>query len=580
MARSVIPALGDSTRHFLTSYLITTTDQTTWPESGHLVFIGTFCLPDNTESLREKYTYEIADASLNPEQKLRYFQVSQSLHSTISRDLAAMLNQFHKIDESERYWSIITGVWLRSFIDLVVSRAAVLTRIQRQHNDLNLIAADPESCIRAAGNYVQFLSFTTSPDWNSIIFSDIWSHCSTVEKFSPPKLADSNYGSNTKTHSTSSKYILSATYLPRIREAVLSLMLCTLPRRIKVVQPPTIESNTLLRQQLNLGTESGDDFEIIVKELIRDFLPTAFLEGFRDLKCMIPLMKFTENPKSIFTSNRHLYDDVFNAWVANATSQGSSLTLGQHGGYFGISKYPSFAERHELSIADRYITWGWKSSPVTVSGPILTTIGMSRKSIARGSKLVVVTEQLWSLPRSSFSDFDDSPIYFEHLESCIEKLPDNIHYATKIRLHPSDGTTAKPMSDRWKQHAPGIEIDDCSDSFRKALKSAKLILIAHNSTTLPEAISMNIPTLVFWKPEWVEIRDSAKPVFNKLEEVGIFHSDSNGLARHITAIWDDVDKWWQSSEVCDARKLFCDSYAKSMPRPLSFLRNMLKESNS
>ena len=74
------------------------------------------------------------------------------------------------------------------------------------------------------------------------------------------------------------------------------------------------------------------------------------------------------------------------------------------------------------------------------------------------------------------------------------------------------------MYDWWMQHIPGIEIDDCSDSFRKTLKSAKLIVVAHNSTTLPETFSMNIPTLVSWKPEWVEIRDSAKPIFNKLEE--------------------------------------------------------------
>ena len=564
----------------MTSYLITTTDRSRWPNSGHLVFIGTFCLPDEPDSLLDQYTYEVAETSVTPDDKLRCFEVSQSLHATISRDLATVLNQFHQMDESERYWSIITGVWLRSFIDLVVSRTVVLTRIQRQHNDLELIATDPAFCTRAAGNYVEFHSFTKSPEWNSIVFSDIWTHCSTVEGFTPQKFIDLNPDSSTKTHAIGSKYVLSATYLPRLREAVLSMTLGSSPRRIKIIQPPIVQSNKLLRRQLNLRNEANDDFEVAVRELIRDFLPTAFLEGFSDLERMIPLMRFPTNPKSIFTANRHLYDDVFNVWVANATSQGSSLTLGQHGGYFGISKYPSFAERHELSIADRYITWGWKSSSRTVQGLILTTIGMNRKSIATGSKLVVVTEQLWSLPRSIFSDFDDSPTYVEHLESCIKNLPSNIRNSTKIRLHPSDGTTAKPMHDWWMQHIPGIEIDDCSDSFPKTLKSAKLIVVAHNSTTLPETFSLNIPTLVSWQPEWVEIRDSAKPIFKKLEEVGIFHSDSDGLAQHISAIWDDVDKWWQSSDVRDARKLFCDSYARSMSQPLKFLRSLLKESNS
>jgi len=76
--------------------------------------MGTFCLPDDPESLNGKYTYEIADTSLSPSQKLHCFEVSQSLHGAISSALAAALNQFHKIGESNRYWSIITGVWLRS----------------------------------------------------------------------------------------------------------------------------------------------------------------------------------------------------------------------------------------------------------------------------------------------------------------------------------------------------------------------------------------------------------------------------------------------------------------------------------
>ena len=83
----------------MTSYLITTTDRSRWPNSGHLVFMGTFCLPNDPDSLLDKYTYKIADTSLNPNQKLRCFEVSQSLHTTISRDLVAVLNQFHQEDK-------------------------------------------------------------------------------------------------------------------------------------------------------------------------------------------------------------------------------------------------------------------------------------------------------------------------------------------------------------------------------------------------------------------------------------------------------------------------------------------------
>ena len=73
----------------------------------------------------------------------------------------------------------------------------------------------------------------------------------------------------------------------------------------------------------------------------------------------------------------------------------------------------------------------------------------------------------------------------------------------------------------------------------------------------------------------MEIRDEAKPIFAKLAEVGIFSEDPVSLAKHISAIWDNVDAWWESKEVVEARELFCSQYAKSVPRPRKFLRQII-----
>ena len=97
----------------MTSYLITTTDRSRWPHSGHLVFIGTFCLPDDPESLNSKYTYEIADSAVTSDAKLHCFQLSESVHSSLRAQIADALNQSHQFSKSTRYWEILTGAWLR-----------------------------------------------------------------------------------------------------------------------------------------------------------------------------------------------------------------------------------------------------------------------------------------------------------------------------------------------------------------------------------------------------------------------------------------------------------------------------------
>ena len=539
--------------------------------------MGTFCLPDYPDSLLDQYTYEIANTSINSDDKLHYFQISLSLHSTISRLLATALNKFHHVDESERYWSIITGVWLRSFIDLVVSRAVVVARIKKQHSEIDLIASTPKTTARAANDYLDFHAFTKSSDWNSILISDIWTTCATIETFTTLQLAQSFVSPTQRISSSGTQYVLSATYLPRLKEVALTLMLGTLPHRVNVVNPPIQQCDELSRQELDFGTKRDGEFEKILLEFIRIYIPTAFLEGFNELQHLIRLMKFPNNPKTIFTANRHLYDDVFNVWVARATSQGSFLILGQHGGNYGISRYPSFAERHELAVADKYITWGWSSEPPTAPGVVLTTIGEKHKNPSKGSKIVLVADHLWAMPRSIWSDIDESSQYLTHLtkiaQSMDAKCKDELH----IRLHHSQNDTGHPLFEWWKREAPQITVDTGDTNFNLLLQQAKLVIVAHNGTTFLETFTLGIPTLITWKSNWTEIRDHAKPFFERFTDVGIFHEDPESLTNHLSQIYDDIDGWWESKEVTEARQFFCQHFSRTSKKPLRLLRHIITQ---
>jgi putative transferase (TIGR04331 family) len=132
-----------------------------------------------------------------------------------------------------------------------------------------------------------------------------------------------------------------------------------------------------------------------------------------------------------------------------------------------------------------------------------------------------------------------------------------------------------PVESWWLNQLPTIDMGDSSIPFSKIVKKAKIVIVAHNGTTLPENFSQAIPTLITWTPNWVEIRDDAKPIFAKFAEVGIFHEDPVSLAKHVSAIWDNVDAWWESKEVVEARELFCSQYARSVPHPQKFLREII-----
>jgi putative transferase (TIGR04331 family) len=68
---------------------------------------------------------------------------------------------------------------------------------------------------------------------------------------------------------------------------------------------------------------------------------------------------------------------------------------------------------------------------------------------------------------------------------------------------------------------------------------------------------------MFWNPKHWELHKSAKPYFEQLKEVGVFHETPESAAKHITKIWDNVDDWWTSKSVATALNYFCENYNKT-----------------
>ena len=559
----------------MTSYLITTTDRSRWPNLGHLVFIGTFCLPDEPDSLLDRYTYEIANVSFQAEEKSEYFLISQSLHHLLSEQLTRALNDLHSVQETERYWSITAGIWLQLFTELIVSRYMALLKISQHYQNLSLVSVNPESTHRAPMNSRQHHEFLKSPHWNSVVYADLWESVKTIR----PEVAGHGNAEATRrmkqTSSSNSRVVVSATYLPKFKEALLQLTFGYFPKRLKVIPAPKIPASKEIRNQFLPLDPTLSAFENLALSLVYAYLPTTWVEGFKELTNLCDVMEYPIAPKVIFTSNRHLYDDVFNNWAAEATKRGSKLVIGQHGGFFGISKFPSYAERHELSVADTYLTWGWHNSQVTVPAFVLTTAGKRFRGHSERGQLLIVTDHLWSQPRSAFIDLDETSGYLEHIKDTVSLLPETIQKETLIRIHHAHNETGNSQSMWWMKNLPSIKLDDWAKDFESISNMSRLILTAHNGTTFLETIAKGIPTLITWTPEWVEIRDEAKSVFSQLSEVGIFHQNPQSLARHISNIWSDVDGWWQSDAVVNARSIFCDEYAKSNLRPLRFIRNAL-----
>jgi putative transferase (TIGR04331 family) len=92
-----------------------------------------------------------------------------------------------------------------------------------------------------------------------------------------------------------------------------------------------------------------------------------------------------------------------------------------------------------------------------------------------------------------------------------------------------------------------------------------------------ETLSQNIPTLAFWQNDFDHLRDSAKPYYQLLVDVGIVHFSPESVAAKVNEIWNDVEGWWSESTVQEARKQFCNRYARVSQNPVQDFKKLLRE---
>ncbi|MEO5974672.1 MAG: LIC12162 family protein [Ilumatobacteraceae bacterium] len=531
----------------MSRYLITTGDESTWKFDRPVVFLGKWCLKEGRREVWQALDYSVIDPDSIDHALPDLYQQTQLLHSHLSVDLASALNSFHDLNFSNRFWRVITGPWLRSFCDNFIFRWAYMNQaINEFHANESYSDFDDADPVGHPRNFLEYRSSQKCQDWNQIIFSKMWHLMSNSELPSHPVGPPSELSSprknlaEPKNSMSVRRVVMTDTYLPRTSAAMLSILMRSRPANSRRIAPPQATYDARSRSQLRFPSAPKSRLHAIAREMVRDQILTAYVEGFSALINSVRRLRLPDTPRLIFTSNRHLYDDVFNTWVALATENGSKYFIGQHGGHYGLSKFPSFSELHEDDISDVYLTWGWKNTVKQVPGPCLKTIGMKYHPSAKPTHLLIVCDPLWKFPRSLFQDLTEHTGYLEYVASCVTGLPAKIQQDVLIRLNHAHADTGSSQLEWWGEHAPTIAVDDGVGGMRKIAGDSRLVVSTNNGSTFLETLNLNIPTLITWDESYAQLRPEAHAYLKRLEEVGIFHASQKSFIDHVTKHWDDI----------------------------------------
>jgi putative transferase (TIGR04331 family) len=576
--------------------LITTALEQTWYDDRPVLFLGEWCRSYSRRSRWSAMNAEVLPYHWNDRSTLLSdYEYLQGLHERLLHSLASQLNEIHDVDHGLRYWRILIGPWLGYFTQMLFDRWTSIQQAAAQYEPEETRIVCRQRALVPNG-MSDFLPLFMGDDWNHQLYSELLQRFTEVPcvpapaveaqgiiAATAPRTSDTAGTSGAPWRkllgalSKDTDAFLLATYLPWRDEILIHLRLQQLPQRWQSVRPPQVGADAGMRRWA-VGGDSDTRFEACARLLIPEHIPTLYLEGYAQLIGQIRALPWPRRPKLIWTSNSEISDDVFKAWTAEKVEAGTPLVIGQHGGHYGTGRW-SFVEKHEVAICDSYVSWGWSDEDqpqvkptgmLTMPRPLGVVHGKKDKGL-----LVTVVHPRYSYWMYSTPVAGQWLSYFEDQFEFIERLPAHIRQSFTIRLYPQDYGWFQ--AERWRDRFPDLQLEEGKANLTDLIRTSRLYVSSYNATTYLESFAMDVPTVIYWNPDLWELRDSAVPYFSALKKAGIFHETPESAARHVAAIWENVDLWWSRQDVHEAVKLFTSRYCDCPPDLLSRIEGRLRD---
>jgi len=574
-------------------HLVTTALEETWPKKeSKIIFLGEWCKLYSKKKSWKNLSYEVLDYHWDNREKFEkdYYYLTDFYEKTLEK-LSIRMNSIHNVNHSLKYWRILLGPWLSLFIQSVFDRWEMIRLAVNSNDNLKSNIINDSELKWTTYDHHNFKKLVMESDgWNNFIYSKIieLQH----DQIAINTLSESSRNNNITIkkknfkilllnlyqcianfiNSNKSSLILSS-YLSKIGELILSLKLFQLPLFINLHNIKNFAPD-INQRKWKIDMDTSSDFEKFILRIIPNQLPSVYMEGYKNLNKKVKKLNWPKSPRSIFTSNSMYEDEVFKHYAGK--NEKSTLIIGQHGGSYGISKL-NFSEYHELSIADRYISWGWtnKSSKKKIY-PLgqLNSKSLSKSKPSK-TKLLIVTATLprYSYILQSMTISSQWLSYFNNQTDFIKNLDKSVTKETTVRLYRHDYKW--DQIGRWKEVFPNLNYDKGVSNIEKLYHETKIYVATYNATTFLETFRLNIPTVIFWDPNYWENRDSVKMLFSELKRVKVFHDTPESAAKHINEIWNNVEGWWGSSEVKEVINKFNNSVNKQNKNLISDLKKIL-----
>jgi len=567
-------------------FLATTALEQFWDTTQPIVFLGEWCLLYGRRSFWEPLGGRLLESPFDGAGAVRAaYDYVNGIYERVLPLLGDALNVIHGTRHGRRYWRIVLGPWLQSFLSATYDRYVHLKRALERYPDCASIVLSERSFV-VPSDTLQYARYLTEDFFNLQVYTRI---LAVLGKTFPCKEASMPVSSTytapvfdswRRKAAVRAARCLASIGTDAFRSIVLRASLfskgCELllfgrtggkvfPIWGQLPKPASLEYDEDMRKNLRNFHLGDGEFERCLAALLSLDMPKCFVEGYASVGREAQ-EQYPRKVRAIFSSNAWYFDETFKQWAAASAEQGALLMGTPHGGnYGGMAIMPS--EDHETSIVDRYYSWGWERTDCAAEVvPLPASRLAGRRKIGASNLKTGVLWVTTSLPRY-LNEFPALPGYFHEYIVWQGRFADTLlrEIVSVLRVRPHPDGDGWDIVRRLTERNPGVTIETGNVSFEKSLANCRLYVCDHFSTTFAEALSANKPTILFWSPRANELRVEAQPYYDLLRKRGILFDTPEGAGAAVNQVYDNVEAWWNDPERRDAVERFCERFARNAP---------------
>jgi putative transferase (TIGR04331 family) len=487
--------------------------------------------------------------------------------------LAARLNEFHNVKLSNEFWEISFGIWLYRQISVAYGKYSVLTNMDIDSVDINLL---DEECFYIPVDHLDYLScFSTDFGVQQLVSQYFYLYQNqqkSIIKYSfrgkinttiaslkpfPPKKALNYFKGilkksiRTIIRGTKKKpiIVLLGVYYAK---SILHTLFNKSNNRISQIHLPRISlTNTIvdIEKRTNIfKVKQEKSFDNYFFNTLNYCMPKLFIENFNDY--YKPFVRDLKKRTFSFIVSENWISNIPNAiYIGLAKENGKSFINNEHGASLAV-------------LANTYTFIGYKVGDINLTNHLTTknnqfTIGYSCRDISRYTfnedyqKILFIT-------RTKFLYMTEIVQYNAVNSTFIKELKQTNDFIYNLPIDIKKHLIFRPRAVAgldffWdvkkvletEKHQVNIDKED----YVSSILCSKIVIIDHITTSIGELLHMDVPFIILYDIDFLPLSPEIKVIFDDLVKFGVVHTTADSAIKQVELIYNDVEKWWNSEPV-------------------------------